>query len=198
MKAAYSFLLCAVGSCLFLAHPVCAGTSQGQGVTQDEAIALRQHAAVRAALDTIAFAEVGTIGVDGYSRYYGVPPVFAKSLKRHPAIFRYMRVRNRDTYSTSCGRYQFIKRTWDEEVADLGLRDFGPLSQDLAAIDQLVKVGAIENIVRRDLNGFFSKASKVWASLPGSPYDSPARPAKILTDTFSVRYAFYRRRGLHG
>ena len=42
---------------------------------------------------------------------------------------------NAGKYTTAAGKYQFLSSTWDEEAKRLGLTDFSPHSQDVAAWD---------------------------------------------------------------
>jgi len=70
--------------------------------------------------------------------------------------------------STAAGAYQFIKPTWVRMRDRLNLPDFSPLSQDLAAVALLDEVGALDLIYAGDIEGAIYKASKIWASLPGS------------------------------
>lgn len=155
---------------------------------------LRKEPAIRAALDMLAHAEVGDLGPGGYQRAYGRPSSYLVSLEKHPATVVCSYLGGKRVCATAAGRYQFLKRTWDVEIAELGLRDFSPLSQDLAAIHQLVKVGAIDDIRRQNLAGFFDKACIVWATLPGSPYGQPTKSYRDLERVFKRQYAFYRRR----
>lgn len=158
---------------------------------------LRDEPAIRAVLDMIAYAEVGELGAGGYHRVFGWPPRFAMNLNGHPSTVVYSYLGGKRIGSTASGRYQFLKRTWDLEAAELSLNDFSPLSQDLAAINQLVKAGAIEDARRHDLKSFFAKTCKIWASLPGSPYGQPTRQPEDLKRLFKNRYAFYRRRAMY-
>jgi lysozyme len=70
--------------------------------------------------------------------------------------------------STAAGAYQFIKPTWVRIRNKLGLSDFSPLSQDRAAVELLDEIGATDLIFAGDIEGAIHKASKIWASLPGS------------------------------
>ena len=162
-----------------------------------EAAALRNDPAVRAVLDMIAYAEVGELGMGGYYRVYGRSASFVITLEKHPATVVCAYLGGKRVCATAAGRYQFLKRTWDVEVAELGLHDFGPLSQDLAAIHQFMKVGAIDDIKHRNLKGFCKKACTVWATLPGSPYGQPMKSYDRLKKIFNKQYAFYRRRAIN-
>lgn len=70
--------------------------------------------------------------------------------------------------STAAGAYQFIKPTWVRLRDRLNLPDFSPASQDLAAIALLDEIGATSLILDGDIESAIYKASRVWASLPGS------------------------------
>jgi len=70
--------------------------------------------------------------------------------------------------STAAGAYQLIKGTWKRIKAKLNLPDFSPLSQDQAAVALLDESGALDLIYAGDIEGAIKKASKIWASLPGS------------------------------
>jgi lysozyme len=70
--------------------------------------------------------------------------------------------------STAAGAYQIIKGTWTRIKARLNLPDFSPLSQDQAAVALLDESGALDLIYAGDIEGAIKKASKIWASLPGS------------------------------
>jgi lysozyme len=70
--------------------------------------------------------------------------------------------------STAAGAYQLIKPTWVRLRDKLNLPDFSPLSQDRAAVGLLEEIGAVDLIYAGDIEGAIHKASKIWASLPGS------------------------------
>lgn len=77
--------------------------------------------------------------------------------------------------STAAGAYQIIKPTWTRLKGRLGLPDFGPASQDAAAIQLLRERGALAKIERGDLAGAIAAARKEWASLPGAGYGQGER-----------------------
>ena len=82
-------------------------------------------------LDIISFAE-GTLGPQGRPRYditFGYTPITNK-LVAHPR-----RLVNSGGYeSDAAGAYQFLSTTWDRVAPMVKARDFGPRSQDLAAL----------------------------------------------------------------
>lgn len=78
----------------------------------------------RSVLDQIASGEGG----NSYDVIYGGRKF--TSYSDHPRI----RVPLRGgQYSTAAGRYQMLASTWDKEKEQLGLKDFSPENQDLAA-----------------------------------------------------------------
>jgi lysozyme len=100
-----------------------------------------------------------------------------KDLSRHPnKLMGSGRLR-----STAAGRYQFLYRTWIRFEKSLGLTDFSPKSQDLAAVAQLAEVGAIQPILQGNIELAIKKSNKIWASFTGSPYNQNPHPiSKML------------------
>jgi muramidase (phage lysozyme) len=72
--------------------------------------------------------------------------------------------------STAAGRYQLIWPTWKALRDRLKLPDFGPASQDAAAIELLRECGALPLIERGEFARAVQAARKIWASLPGAGY----------------------------
>lgn len=63
--------------------------------------------------------------------------------------------------STAAGAYQFTYPTWSEQGKSLGLQDFSPSSQDLAAVNKLRELGAIDDLMKNDdLDGAIFRAAK--------------------------------------
>jgi muramidase (phage lysozyme) len=129
-------------------------------------------------LNTIAFAE-GTWG-GGAPRYditFGYTPI--KDLSRHPDRV----VRSGKYASAAAGAYQFMPATWERAQRALGLKDFGPQSQDLAALYLLRQRGIDPNkdpITPETI----AKVSGEWASLPNlagkSAYGQPVKSFEQL------------------
>jgi muramidase (phage lysozyme) len=72
--------------------------------------------------------------------------------------------------STAAGRYQFLKRTWDDVARSLSLTDFSPVSQDLGAVKLLEWTGALQEIKAGNFEAAVHRCRKIWASLPGAGY----------------------------
>lgn len=68
--------------------------------------------------------------------------------------------------STAAGKYQFLYGTWNEVSKKLGLKDFSPNSQDLAAIQLIKNRGAYNLILNNKIADAISVLSKEWASFP--------------------------------
>lgn len=125
----------------------------------------------RALLDTIA----GDESPD-YNTIYGGRKV--SDLSRHPGIdVPIGRGPNAGKTSSAAGRYQFLKGTWNEQAQKLGLQDFSPENQDLAAWNLANETYG--NKTGRDLQSDLSSnnpalqarighvLSGTWTSLPG-------------------------------
>lgn len=72
--------------------------------------------------------------------------------------------------STAAGRYQLLSRYWDAYRRQLQLRDFGPLSQDLVALQQIRERRALELFQAGRVVEAIDRVRNIWASLPGAGY----------------------------
>lgn len=112
---------------------------------------------VRAFLDTIAWAEGGL----SYNTLFG-GGTFSGSQHPNRAI-------TAGGYtSTAAGRYQFIFSTWIEIKGRLGLADFSPANQDIAAVDLIAQRGQLSNLLAGNIEGVLRGLGCAWASLPFS------------------------------
>ncbi|CAN7409044.1 glycoside hydrolase family 24 protein [Acidovorax sp. LjRoot194] len=135
---------------------------------------------VRAFLDMIAYAE-GTAGYPGG----GYNTLFAggqfEGFADHPRIY----VPFRTTSSSAAGRYQILARTWDGLQGKLNLPDFGPASQDAAAVELIRERGALGDVQAGRTVRAIGKVAKVWASLPGAGYNQPERKLTALLQAYA-------------
>ncbi|WP_124083914.1 glycoside hydrolase family protein [Burkholderia gladioli] len=122
-------------------------------------------------LDMIAASEIGApllaASDDGYNVLVGSTashPLLFPSYATHPDIF------NPQFNSTAAGRYQILYRWWKVYQAQMKLPDFGPISQDRYALQQLREHGALPLIDAGQFAPAVAKVSNVWASLPGAGY----------------------------
>ncbi len=84
--------------------------------------------------------------------------------------------------SNASGRYQFMLRDYAHYKAQLQLPDFGPLSQDLWAIQLIRERRALPLISAGRIPEAIRAVSNIWASLPGAGYGQPEHAlSKLLT-----------------
>ena len=141
-------------------------------ITRAQAEAYRNNPNVQAFLNAIAESEGTT--KHGYATAFGGGKL--PSLADHPRKMASFRETTGRTNKTSAaGRYQFLGNTWDEMAKGLGLTDFGPVSQDLAAIALLDRAGALQDVLNGNLQQAAKKSGSTWASLPSSPYAQPKK-----------------------
>lgn len=125
-----------------------------------QAIRDLQDPRVRAFLDTIAKLEGGgayNLRFDG-----GAGTVF-DDYSAHPSVG----VQTPYGKSDAAGRYQFLSSTFNGYARQLGLSDFSPLSQDLAAVADLRHTGAIEPLLKGDVTTAIKLAATEWQAFPG-------------------------------
>lgn len=138
---------------------------------------LLQRPEVRALLNTIRYAE-GTPGQAGYQTMFGGGKFDTSKGWQHPDKV----IRSGGYASSAAGAYQFLQPTWQGTAKALGLPDFSPKSQDLAALYLIDKKrGALEPFLRGEKFGTVTnKLAPEWASLPtssgGSYYGQPSKP----------------------
>jgi lysozyme len=111
----------------------------------------------------------GTSDSNGYRRIFGGR--LFDSFADHPRI----KVTASGYTSTAAGAYQFLAKTWDACRNALGLADFSPASQDVAAVYLIKGRGALADVINGRFEAAIAKCAKEWASLPGSPYGQPTQ-----------------------
>ena len=131
-----------------------------------------QNPNVRRMLDAIASAE----GTDkyGYNTMFGGTKF--DDLSAHPnQLIPFTQTDGKENLSSAAGRYQFINPTWSEVSKKLDLKDFGPESQDAAAVYLIERAGALEDLMSGDFKAATDKLGGTWASLPSSDYPQPKK-----------------------
>ncbi|MDP9908236.1 muramidase (phage lysozyme) [Variovorax boronicumulans] len=104
----------------------------------------------------------------------------------HPNIQKQFKQTDGKTNSSgAAGRYQFLKKTWDDVSGSLGLKDFSPASQDAAAVELLRRSGSLSDVMSGNFTTAVGKDNKTWASLPGSPYAQKTRSPDFVARALS-------------
>jgi muramidase (phage lysozyme) len=145
----------------------------------------RQTPEAQGLLRMLRFAE-GTErgGQDSYRVMFGGS--LAPDLKQHPD--KVMKGR-----STAAGAYQFLTPTWQAQQKKLGLGSFGPVEQDIAALDlarqRTMGLGGLSYLQKQGLTPEFVAAlAPEWASLPTkegkSYYGQPVKSYSELQKTY--------------
>lgn len=106
-------------------------------------------------LDTIAWAEGGR----SYQTLYGGGTF---SGWQHPN----RRITAGGYTSTAAGRYQFLYSTWSGIARRLGLSDFSPRNQDIAALALIEERGQLSRLLNGDAEGVMRGLGCAWAALP--------------------------------
>lgn len=82
--------------------------------------------------------------------------------------------------SNASGRYQFMLKDYGHYRDLLKLPDFGPLSQDLWAIQLIRERRAIPLIQAGRIQEAIARVRNIWASLPGAGYGQPEHALEKL------------------
>lgn len=147
-------------------------------------------------LATIRRAE-GTAGPAGYNTLFGGRTV--ADLGDHPRqAQRFTDRAGRRLWTTAAGAYQFMAvspipgggvtrvDTWDRISARLGLPDFGPASQDAAAVELIREAGALADVQAGRFDDAVNKVRRIWASLPGAGYSQPEKSLPYLRQVYAA------------
>lgn len=151
----------------------------------------------QAFLDTIAWAEVGTVGPEGYKKIVFRGRV--TNFSRHPRRLECGIINGRRECSTAAGRYQGLTKTWVAVARRIGLKDFSPKSQDRFAIELIREKRALRDVREGRFETAICKVGRIWASLPCNTYRQNPRSLATLKAIYRKRVNFYldfyRRRG---
>ncbi|WP_024873140.1 glycoside hydrolase family protein [Tolumonas lignilytica] len=142
-------------------------------------------------LDMIAHSELGHALLDSSDNGYNV---IVGSTASHPILFDdYNDHPNRligppiiPVASTAAGRYQLLHRYFEAYKVQLNLPDFGPLSQDVIAIQQIKERHAIDLINNGHIAQAIYACSNIWASLPGNNYGQHQNQAAALISAYQA------------
>jgi muramidase (phage lysozyme) len=141
----------------------------------------------RAFLDMIAGSEIGSALLaktdNGYNVLVGATParpLTFSSYAAHPNVL------NKALNSTAAGRYQLLYRYWVSYSRMLNLKDFGPLSQDRIALQQIRECNAFPDIDSGNFAHAVALCSRIWASLPGNDYGQHQNEIALLQRFYSA------------
>ena len=126
---------------------------------------------IKAFLKMIQHSE-GTDNPKGYNTLFG-GEVF-DSFADHPNTpFHYTNKVGMTLITTAAGAYQITHTTWAALQAKLGLTDFTPQSQDIAALELISEKDCIHLIVDGNFKAAIDGVRAIWASLPNSGNNQP-------------------------
>jgi murein DD-endopeptidase MepM/ murein hydrolase activator NlpD/muramidase (phage lysozyme) len=115
---------------------------------------------VSAFLDAISNAE----GNPKFDEGFGYRKI--SSLSEHPYNGRELTPEGR---SSASGAYQFMGHTWGDMKRALGLQDFSPVSQKIAALKQLDQAGVLNKVINGQVDDdVLSRIAPIWASVERS------------------------------
>ena len=146
-------------------------------------------------LRMIRYAE-GTAGANGYRTMFG-GGLFSSYADHPRKAHQFKDGKGRKLWTSAAGAYQFMAvsplpsggttkvNTWDRIKEKLGLRDFGPASQDAAALELIREAGALADVRAGRFESAVSKVRGIWASLPGAGYAQPEKTLSSLRGVYA-------------
>lgn len=173
------------------------------GAWSDEPVTIEEANRNRAAFLMMLRHAEGTADPEGYRALFGhtaARPKLFDSWADHPRrAVQFTDGAGRRLWTSAAGAFQFMAvsplpdgsgrstrvDTWDRLRASLALPDFGPASQDRAALALVDECGALDDVDAGRVVEAVRKCRRVWASLPGAGYAQGERSMEWLT----ARYA---------
>jgi lysozyme len=98
----------------------------------------------------------------------------------HPRIYKQIR----GARTSAAGAYQITATTWDDTAPAMGLPDFSPRSQDIAALGRIAYRGALNDVLMGRLDQAIAKLRKEWTSLPGAAEQNRLQSMGISHEIF--------------
>lgn len=140
---------------------------------------------VCAFLDMIKWSELGAAVIAGSDEGYNVlVGSYAGHVLTFDSYATHPNILDVQLNSTAAGAYQQTYRDWPYYRNILKLPDFGPLSQDLLAIQHIRECRALPLIVKGQLDSAIGACNVIWASLTGSRYGQPTHSLDDLIDAY--------------
>jgi muramidase (phage lysozyme) len=139
----------------------------------------------------------GTTDANGYRKRFGGG--YFSGFIDHPRIaVQFTDKAGRKRWTSAAGAYQFMAvspipgalgrftemDTWDRVSRKLQLTDFGPESQDRAALYLIEEAGALNDVDAGRFATAVDKVRRIWASLPGAGYEQPERTLASLESVY--------------
>lgn len=135
--------------------------------TREQLEAALQNPNARKYLDLLKYTE-GT-QTHGYATAFGGGKL--GSLSAHPGtVHGFTETTGRKNKTTAAGAYQFLEGTWGPLQKKYALPDFGPHSQDIAALALVAQSGALDDVLSGNMHPAIRKTGNIWASLPTSTH----------------------------
>lgn len=121
----------------------------------------------------------GTDCANGYRYLHGSTKkheLLFEDMSRHPNIRKAFTQPDGTTgYTTSAGAYMIDDRNWYRIQVKLNLPDFGPDSQDRAAMCLILEHAQLTNVELGQIRRAVDVLWKVWPSLPASNYEHASK-----------------------
>ena len=136
---------------------------------------------------------LGTDGADGYRTVFGGGHF--EDVSWHPAKRVTAMVGGRPVVSSAAGAYRITSKVWEGMVDRYGFEDFGPSTQDEAAVALIAIHDALRDVIDGHFGVAIDKIAAEWSFLPGSPYGGPDEQGIDCMDMDSAMAIYHRHGG---